>query len=99
MVVVLPLAVPDVQPAGAIALAAPFLIRGSRSQAGGAGLPIGLVRRASNDASAALARGHLCALAIDHLRRVRDSAAAGTDSHGLWFLVGHGPSSVARNWQ
>src|SRR5260370_2204593 len=88
----------DVEPAGAVALPARFLILGSRSLASRAGLPIGLVRRASNDASAALARGDLRTLAIDHLRRVRDGPATGAHSHGLWFLVGHGPSSVARNW-
>lgn len=94
----LALAVADVKPAGAIAWPARFLILGTRSQASRAGLPIGFVRRASNHASAARARGDLRTLATDHLRRVRDGPAAGADSHGLWFLVRHGPSSVARNW-
>src|SRR5215467_12629375 len=83
----LPLAVADVQPAGAIALAAPFLIFGSSGNAGGASLPIGLVRCASNDTGAALAHGDLRALAINLVHGVRDGSAARANGHGLWFLA------------
>src|SRR6266581_3819794 len=83
----LSLAVADVEPAGAVALAAPSLILVSRTQAGGTGFPIGFVQCASIHAGAALACGDLYALAIDQVRGVRDGPAAGADSHGLWFLV------------
>jgi hypothetical protein len=58
-------AVADIEPAGAIALAAPFLILVSRSQASGAGFPICLVERTSIHAGTALARSDLRTLAID----------------------------------
>ncbi len=83
----LSLAVTDVKPARAVALAAPFLILGSGGHAGGASLPIGLVRCASNDAGAALACGDLGALAIDLVHGVRDGSAARANRHGLWFLA------------
>ncbi len=84
---VLPLSVADVEPAGAVALAASFLILGSCSDAGGASLPIGFVRCASNDAGAALACGDLGALAIDLVHGVRDGPAPRANRHGLWFLA------------
>ncbi len=83
----LSLAVANVQPTGAVALAAPFLVLGPRSDAGGASFPIGFVRCASNDAGAALACGDLGALAIDLVHGIRDGSAARANRHGLWFLA------------
>ena len=86
----LSLAVADIEPAGAIALAASFLIFGPRGQAGGAGLPIDCVEGASIHSGAPLPRHNLCALPVDLVRGVGDGAAAGADGHGLCFLARHG---------
>src|SRR5437660_2488653 len=82
----LPLAVADVQPAGAVALAARFLISRTSSQTGRASLRVGFVLSAANDAGAALASRDLQALAVDHLRGIGHSAAARAHRHGLRFL-------------
>src|SRR5437588_545666 len=82
----LPLAVADVQPAGAVALAARFLISRASSQAGRASLPVGFVLSAANDAGAALASRDLQTLAVDHLRGIGHSAAARAHRRGLGFL-------------
>ena len=82
------LAVPDVQPARAIAWPARFLIPAPGSDTGRASLPVGFICSAADDAGAARARSHLRALAIDHLERVRQRSAARTNGHGLRFLVG-----------
>ena len=89
----LALAATNVPPAGSVALPARFLISGPGSQTIGAALPFGFVCGAANDPGAALARSHLRALAIDHLRRVGKSSATSANGHGLWFLFGHGRTS------
>jgi hypothetical protein len=81
------LAVTDVQPARPIALPARFLIPAPGSEAGRASLPVGFVCSASDNAGTALARSHLRALAIDHLHRVRQRAAARANGHRWRFLA------------
>lgn len=78
-----------VEPAGAVTLAAGFLVAGSRGEAGGALFPVNLCNTA-NHAGAAFSGGDLGALAADHFRGVRDGSAAGADGDGLGFFVQHG---------
>src|SRR6516162_6603332 len=69
---------------------------GSR-QTAGAGLPVGFVRGAANDAGAALPRSYLRALlTIHHLRGVGNGSAASADRHRLWFLFRHGRATGFR---
>ena len=80
----------DVQPAGAVALAARHLAVLPCGLAGRTNLPVGLVRRTANHAGATLADGDLGALTVNHLRRVGDGPTAGAHGHGLRFLFRHG---------
>lgn len=86
----LPLAVAEKEPTSAVALPAPFLIPGTRSQAGGASLPIGLAQGAAVHAGAPFVHDNLRALAVDLVHGVRNSAAASAHGNGSWFLLQHG---------
>ena len=72
------------EPAGAITLAAGFLVAGSCGQAAGAFFPVDLCD-AANDARAALPGGYLAALAANHFCGVGDGSAAGANGNGLWL--------------
>ena len=73
-----------VEPAGAVALAAGFLVAGAGGEAGGAFFPVDLGNTA-NDARAALAGGDLAALAANHFCGVGDGSAARANGNGLWL--------------
>lgn len=80
----LPLAVGEVEPAGAVTLTAGFLVAGAGGETGGAFPPVDL-GHAANDTGASFAGSDLGALAADHFRRVGDGSAARTDGDRLWL--------------
>lgn len=80
----LALAVGEVEPAGAVTLAAGFLVAGPGSEAGWALLPVYFCH-AANHARAALPGSDLAALAANHFRRVGDGSAARANGNGLWL--------------
>ena len=73
-----------VQPSGAVALAAGFLVAGTGGEAGGAFFPVDF-GHAANDARAALPGGDLRALTANHFRGVRHGSTAGAYGGRLWF--------------
>ena len=77
-------AVAGVEPAGAVTLAAGFLVAGSGGEAGGTFFPVDFCN-AANDARAALPGSDLGALAANHFGGVGDGSAARAYGNGLWL--------------